>query len=98
MGWISKYVAVWQGRIALGLAFFGAILVGLWPDHARNIDPAKLVACILTGSAWMVAELERESGELGCPCTLKLWEAQGPRTVTLWNVTFPASRQGPVPQ
>ena len=57
MDWISKYVAVWQGRIALGLAFFGATLVGLWPDHDRNIDPAKLVACILTGSAWLASEL-----------------------------------------
>lgn len=57
MDWIGKYVAVWQARIALGLAFFGAILVGLWPDHARNIDPAKLVACILTGLVWLVAEL-----------------------------------------
>lgn len=28
-------------------------------------------------------------GQLGCPCTLKLWEAQGPRTVTLGNITFP---------
>jgi hypothetical protein len=55
--WISKYLTVWQSRVALGLAFFGAILVGLWPDHVRNIDPAKLVACILTGSAWIVAEL-----------------------------------------
>lgn len=57
MDWISKYVAVWQSRIAFGLAFFGAMIVGLWPDHARTIDPAKLVACILTGSAWLVAEL-----------------------------------------
>jgi hypothetical protein len=36
---------------------FGAIVVGLWPDHARNIDPAKLVVCVLAGSAWIVAEL-----------------------------------------
>lgn len=57
MDWISKYVGVWQGRIALGLAFFGTILVGLWPDQAREIDPAKLVTCILTGCAWLVAEL-----------------------------------------
>jgi hypothetical protein len=26
-------------------------------------------------------------------CTLKLWEAQGPRTITLGNVTFPAGEQ-----
>jgi hypothetical protein len=54
---ISKYVAVWQSRVAFGVAFFGALLVGLWPDHPRNIDPAKLVACILTGSAWIASEL-----------------------------------------
>ena len=35
----------------------------------------------------------REPGQLACPCTLKLWEAQGPRTVTLGNVTFPAGEQ-----
>jgi hypothetical protein len=55
--WISKYVVVWQSRIALGLAFFGAMLVVLWSDHARDIDAAKLITCILTGAAWLVAEL-----------------------------------------
>ncbi|RYF32755.1 MAG: hypothetical protein EOO38_30680, partial [Cytophagaceae bacterium] len=57
MNWISKYVAVWQSRIVLGLAFFAAMLVGLWPDHAREIDAEKLIACIATGIAWLVAEL-----------------------------------------
>ena len=28
----------------------------------------------------------------GCPCTLKLWEAQGPRTFTLEDVTFPEGK------
>ena len=37
--------------------------------------------------------LEGEPAQFGCPCTLKLWEAQGPRTVTLGNVTFPVSQQ-----
>ncbi len=36
---------------------------------------------------------EGEPGQLACPCTLKLWEAQGPRTVTLGNVMFPAGEQ-----
>ncbi|ATB39742.1 hypothetical protein CYFUS_005190 [Cystobacter fuscus] len=31
--------------------------------------------------------------QLGYPCTLKLWEAGGPRTVTLGNVTFPVSQK-----
>lgn len=57
MNWISKYVAVWQSRIALGIVFFGAIISGLWPDHARTIDPAKLTICITAGLAWLVAEL-----------------------------------------
>jgi uncharacterized protein (TIGR02268 family) len=35
----------------------------------------------------------RGAGQLGCPCTLKLWEAQGPRTVTAGNVTFPVSQE-----
>ncbi|WP_434381561.1 DUF2381 family protein [Melittangium boletus] len=38
---------------------------------------------------FVVVGTEREPGQLGCPCTLKLWEAQGPRTVTLGNITFP---------
>jgi len=54
---IGRYVSVWQSRIALGLAFFGALIVALWPDHARAVDPPKLMACILTGVAWLVAEL-----------------------------------------
>ncbi|PTL75768.1 hypothetical protein DAT35_52910 [Vitiosangium sp. GDMCC 1.1324] len=41
-----------------------------------------------------VVGAEREPGQLACPCTLKLWEAQGPRTVTLGNVTFPPVEQG----
>ena len=42
---------------------------------------------------FVVMGAEREPGQLACPCTLKLWEAQGPRTVTLGNVTFPAGEQ-----
>jgi hypothetical protein len=35
-------------------------------------------------------------GQLDCPCTLKLWEAQGPRTFTLEHVTFPEGKtKGP---
>ncbi|WNG36666.1 DUF2381 family protein [Archangium violaceum] len=42
------------------------------------------------GAGAVVVGIEGERAQLGCPCTLKLWEAQGPRTLTLDNVTFPA--------
>jgi len=43
---------------------------------------------------FVVVGAEREQGQLGCPCTLKLWEAQGPRTVNLGNVTFSPVEEG----
>ncbi|QRK04911.1 DUF2381 family protein [Archangium violaceum] len=43
-----------------------------------------------------VVGLEAAPAQLGCPCTLKLWEATGPRTITLGNVTFPEGKaKGP---
>jgi hypothetical protein len=45
------------------------------------------------GAGAVVVGIEGERAQLGCPCTLKLWEAQGPRTVTLGNFTFPASQK-----
>jgi len=45
------------------------------------------------GAGAVVVGIEGEREQLGCPCPLKLWEAQGPRTVTLGNVTFPVSQQ-----
>ena len=51
--------------------------------------PAKSAGAVVVG-------IEGERAQLGCPCTLKLWEAQGPRTVTLGNVTFPEGKaKGP---
>jgi uncharacterized protein (TIGR02268 family) len=44
---------------------------------------------------FLVVGAEREPGQLACPCSLKLWEAQGRRTVTLGNVTFPGEKQAP---
>jgi uncharacterized protein DUF2381 len=41
------------------------------------------------GKGAVVVGIEGEPAQLGCPCTLKLWEASGPRTVTRGNVTFP---------
>ena len=44
---------------------------------------------------FVVVGAEREPGQLACPCTINLWEAQGPRAVTLGNVTFPPMTQAP---
>ena len=43
------------------------------------------------GDGVVVVGIEGERAQLGCPCTLKLWEAGGPRTVTLRNIIFPVS-------
>ncbi|QRK06684.1 DUF2381 family protein [Archangium violaceum] len=48
------------------------------------------------GAGAVVVGIEGERAQLGCPCTLKLWEATGPRTVTLESVTFPEGKaKGP---
>ncbi|WP_395844948.1 DUF2381 family protein [Archangium violaceum] len=48
------------------------------------------------GAGAVVVGIKGERAQLGCPCTLKLWEAQGPRTFTLGNVTFPEGKaKGP---
>jgi hypothetical protein len=43
--------------------------------------------------AQVVVGTAGERAQLGCPCTLKLWEFAGPRTVTLNNVEFPVSQK-----
>ena len=45
------------------------------------------------GAGAVVVGIEGERAQFGCPCTLKLWEAGGSRTVTLGNVTFPVSQK-----
>jgi len=45
------------------------------------------------GAGAVVVGIKGERAQLGCPCTLKLWEATGPRTFTLGNVEFPVSQQ-----
>ena len=45
------------------------------------------------GAGAVVVGIEGERAQFGCPCTLTLWEAQGLRTVTLGNVTFPVGQQ-----
>jgi uncharacterized protein (TIGR02268 family) len=48
------------------------------------------------GAGAVMVGIKGERAQLGCPCTLKLWEAQGPRTFTLENVTFPEGKaEGP---
>ena len=52
-------------------------------------------AAITPGTrGFIVIGTDREPGQRACPCALTLWEAQGPRTVTLGNVMFPAGEQG----
>ncbi|WP_309894329.1 DUF2381 family protein [Archangium sp.] len=48
------------------------------------------------GAGAVVVGIKGQRAQLGCPCTLKLWEAQGPRTFTVGNVTFPeGNAKGP---
>lgn len=54
---INQYLSAWYSRISFGFVFFGAIVVGLWPDHHRGWDGEKLIACILAGLAWLASEL-----------------------------------------
>jgi len=44
------------------------------------------------GAGAVVVGIEGKPAQLGCPCKLKLWEAGGPRTVTLESVTFPEGK------
>jgi uncharacterized protein (TIGR02268 family) len=44
------------------------------------------------GSGAVVVGVELGPAQLGCPCTLKLWEPGGPRTVTLGEVMFPEGK------
>lgn len=46
-----------QGRITTGCALVVAIIVGLWPDHPREIDAAKFGAALMAALAWLFAEL-----------------------------------------
>lgn len=46
-----------QGRLTTGTALVVAIVVGLWPDHARPVDPVRLGAVLTAAMAWLFAEL-----------------------------------------
>jgi uncharacterized protein (TIGR02268 family) len=47
------------------------------------------------GKGEVVAGAQTVVTLLACPCTLKLWEAQGPRKVVLGDVAFPAAPKPP---
>lgn len=54
--WLRALPTV-QGRLLSGAAFFVAIVVGLWDGHNNPFDPAKGFAVLVTGLAWLFAEL-----------------------------------------
>lgn len=47
-----------KGRITLGVTFVLAVVVGIGLDTSRPISLEKIAAIILTGLAWLYAELE----------------------------------------
>ncbi len=79
---------------------------GAEPWTAAGAELKDLTGVEVKLSAWQASAIapstlgfvlvgaEREPGHLACPCTLKLWEAQGPRTITLKNVRLPPVEQG----
>ena len=75
MWWINTGVGEWRSRISFGLAFFMALAVGLWPDHARAVDPTKLAACITAGLAWIIAEIA------SIPTDVSSYDVRHPREV-----------------
>ena len=73
----------------------GAALVDSTGEQAE-LARWPLAPISANGAGAVVVGIEGERAQLGCPCTLKLWEATGPRTVTLGNVTFPEGKaKGP---
>lgn len=52
-----QHVTTVQGRLTAGCALAVAIVVGLWPDHPRPVDPVRVGAIITAAIAWLFAEL-----------------------------------------
>ncbi len=76
-------------------ALAGAVLVD---SAGEEVELAKWQEAPIpaNGAGAVVVGIEGPPAQLGCPCTLKLWEAGGPRIVTLGNVTFPVGKaKGP---
>jgi uncharacterized protein (TIGR02268 family) len=59
------------------------IALSVWQESA--IDSGTI--------GFVVVGAEKPADQLRCPCILKLWEEQGPRTVTVGNVSFLAVKQ-----
>jgi uncharacterized protein (TIGR02268 family) len=57
------------------------VALAVW--QKAPIPPGATTGLVVVGT-------ERAPEQLDCPCTLKLWEAGGPRTVTVGGVKFPA--------
>lgn len=72
MSKLIQHLTTVQGRIITGFAFAVAITVGLWPDHARSIDPVELGAVVTTGLAWLFAEIAGHRA--ASPHDIKLFE------------------------
>lgn len=64
------------------------VALSVWQESAIAPDAPVIV----------VVGAEKPAAQFGCPCILKLWEAQGPRIVTMGNITFPAAKQAPAPE
>ena len=84
LGFLNPGAGPWMAAGAV-LKDSTSVEVELSAWQASAIAPGAL--------GFVVVGSEREPGLLVCPCILKLWEAQGPRSVTLGNVTFPAGEQ-----
>jgi len=108
VAWSYSYTPTGESRpasvaVRLGLLNPGAepwTLAGaaLVDSTGEQVELARwpLAPIPANGAGAVVVGLKGERAQLGCPCTLKLWEAQGPRTVTLENVTFPEGKaKGP---
>lgn len=57
MEWIRRSLRTVEGRLLTGATLLGAVVVGLWPDHARPPDGEKIVAVAIAALAWLFAEL-----------------------------------------
>ncbi|WBO22715.1 hypothetical protein [Sphingomonas abietis] len=61
MDWLQRVLPTVQGRLTTAAALIAAIVIGLWPDHSRPLDPAKASVIVLTGLAWLFAEINGAS-------------------------------------
>lgn len=93
-------LATVAGRISTGSAMAVAILVGLWPDHPRDIDPVRLGAVITTIIAWLAAEIVsgRKSSEHDLSLFAKIIELLPESTVDFlrdhdFNNSFAGNQQ-----